>query len=86
MNRYLGAEGICFTNDLSVTIKAIKAMQKATKKANADAAAGEFKCFPKEEVIAAIIGTPIPAMSMITANDIISPLLLMFIFFFINYA
>ena len=86
MNRYLGAEGICFTNDLSVTIRAIKATQKATKKAMADAAAGEVKWFPKEEVIAAIIGTPIPAMSIIMANDIISPFPFMINFFFIKYA
>ena len=33
-------------------------MQKAMKKANADAATGELKCFPKEEVIAAMIGIP----------------------------
>ena len=80
MNRYLGAEGICFTNALSVTIRAIKATQKAIKKAKADAAAGEFKCFPKEEVIAAMMGIPIPAKSIIVANDSILPPLVIFVF------
>ena len=37
MKRYFGAEGICLTNDLSASIRASKAMQKAVKKANADA-------------------------------------------------
>ena len=79
--RYFGAEGICLTNDLSVIISASKAIQKAIKKANADAATGEFKCFPKEEVIAAMIGIPIPAKSIIVANDSILPPLVMFVFF-----
>ena len=83
MKRYFGAEGTCLTNDLSVTITASKAMQKAIKKANADAATGEFKCWPKEEVIAAIIGIPIPAKSIITENDNILPPLVMIVFFFI---
>ena len=83
MKRYFGAEGTCLTNDLSVTITASKAMQKAIKKANADAATGEFKCLPKEEVIAAIIGIPIPAKSIITENDNILPPLVMIVFFFI---
>ncbi len=79
--RYFGAEGICLTNDLSVIISASKAIQKAIKKANADAAIGEFKCFPKEEVIAAMIGIPIPAKSIIVANDSILPPLVIFVFF-----
>ena len=83
MKRYFGAEGTCSTNDLSVPISASKAMQKAIKKANADAATGEFKCWPKEEVIAAIIGIPIPAKSIITENDNILPPLVMIVFFFI---
>tara|TARA_B100000579_G_scaffold255875_1_gene210618 strand:- start:318 stop:605 length:288 start_codon:yes stop_codon:yes gene_type:complete len=81
MKRYFGAEGICLTNDLSVSIRASKAMQKAVKKANADAATGELKCFPKAEVIAAMIGIPIPAKSIIVANDSILPPLVMFVFF-----
>ena len=68
-------------NDLSVISRAIKAMQKAIKKAKADAAMGELKCLPKEEVIAAIIGIPIPAKSIIVANDSILPPLVMFVFF-----
>ena len=55
-------------------------MQKAIKKANADAATGELKCFPKEAVIAAMIGIPIPAKSIIMANDSILPPLVMFFF------
>ena len=31
--KYLGIDGICLTNDLSVNIRASKAMQKAIKKA-----------------------------------------------------
>ena len=81
MKRYFGAEGICLTNDLSVSIRASKAMQKAVKKANADAATGELKCFPKAEVIAAMIGIPIPAKSIIVAKDSILPPLVMFVFF-----
>ena len=81
MKRYFGAEGICLTNDLSVSIRASKAMQKAVKKANADAATGELKCFPKAEVIAAMIGIPIPAKSIIVANGSILPPLVMFVFF-----
>ncbi len=80
MKRYFGAEGICLTNDLSVSIRASKAMQKAVKKANADAATGELKCFPKAEVIAAMIGIPIPAKSIIVANDSMLPPLVMFVF------
>ena len=55
-------------------------MQKAIKKANVDAAAGELKCFPKEEVIAAMIGIPIPAKSIIVANDniLFPPVMLVF--------
>ena len=71
-------------NDLSVISRAIKAMQKAIKKAKADAAVGELKCLPKEEVIAAIIGIPIPAKSIIVANDSILPPIDMLVFFFIN--
>ena len=70
-------------NDLSAISRAIKAMQKAIKKAKADAAMGELKCLPKEEVIAAIIGIPIPAKSIITENDNILPPLVMIVFFFI---
>ena len=80
MKRYFGAEGICLTNDLSVSIRASKAMQKAVKKANADAATGELKCLPKAEVIAAMIGIPIPAKSIIVANDSMLPPLVMFVF------
>ena len=80
MKRYFGAEGICLTNDLSVSIRAIKAMQKAVKKAKADAATGELKCFPKAEVIAAMIGIPIPAKSIIVANDSMLPPLVIFVF------
>ena len=78
--RYFGADGICLTNDLSEIIRASKAMQKAIKKANADAATGELKCFPKEEVIAAITGIPIPAKSIIVANDSMLPPLVIFVF------
>ena len=79
--RYFGAEGICLTNDLSVIIRVSKAIQKAIKKANADAATGELKYFPKEEVIAAMMGIPIPAKSIIVANDSILPPLVIFVFF-----
>jgi hypothetical protein len=50
------------------------------KKLNADAATGELKCFPKEEVIAAMIGIPIPAKSIIVANDniLFPPIILVF--------
>ena len=81
MKRYFGAEGICLTNDLSVIIRASKAIQKAIKKANPEAATGEPKCFPKEEVIAAMIGIPIPAKSIIMVNDSILPPLVIFVFF-----
>jgi hypothetical protein len=80
----LGTDGICLTNDLSANTRASKAMQKAIKKAKADAATGEPRCFPKEEVIAAITGIPIPAISIIVANDIILSPLCMFIFFFMK--
>ena len=81
MKKYFGAEGICLTNDLSEIIRASKAIQKAIKKANAEAAIGEPKCFPKEEVIAAMMGIPIPAKSIIVANDSILPPLVIFVFF-----
>jgi len=81
MKRYFGAEGICFTNDLSVIIKASKAIQKAVKKAKAVAATGDPKCFPKEEVIAAMMGIPIPAKSIIVANVSILPPVVIFVFF-----
>ena len=55
-------------------------MQKAVKKAKADAATGELKCFPKAEVIAAMIGIPIPAKSIIVANESMLPPLVMFVF------
>ena len=84
MKKYLGVDGICLTNDLSVNIRASKAMQKAIKKAKVDAATGEPRCFPKEEVIAAMIGIPIPAMSITVANDIILSPPFIFIFFFIK--
>ena len=86
MKKYFGAEGICLTNDLSVIVRANKAIQKAVKKAKADAATGELKCFPKEEVIAAMMGIPIPAKSIIVANDSILPPLLIFVFFSIVLA
>ena len=60
-------------------------MQKAIKKAKADAATGEFRCFPKEAFIAAKIGIPIPAKSMIEAYDSIFPPAVIFVFFFITY-
>ena len=85
MKRYFGAKGICLTNDLSVVISASKAIQKAIKKAKADAATGELKCLPKEEVIAAMIGIPIPAKSIIVANDSILPPLVTFVFFSIIF-
>ena len=81
MKKYFGAEGICLTNDLSVIVRANKAIQKAVKKAKADAATGELKCFPKEEVIAAMMGIPIPAKSIIVANDSILPPVVIFVFF-----
>ncbi len=81
MKRYLGAEGICLTNDLSVIISAIKEIEKAIKKAHADAAIGELKYFPKDAVIAAMMGIPIPAKSIIVANDSILPPLVIFVFF-----
>tara|TARA_Y100001968_G_scaffold158306_1_gene144742 strand:- start:219 stop:425 length:207 start_codon:yes stop_codon:yes gene_type:complete len=56
-------------------------MQKAIKKAKADAAIGELKCLPKEDVMAAIIGIPIPAKSIIVANDSILPPPVVFVFF-----
>ena len=52
--------------------------------AKVDAATGEPRCFPKEEVIAAMIGIPIPAMSITVANDIILSPPFIFIFFFIK--
>ena len=82
--RCLGAVVISFKNDLSFIINANNAMQKAIKKAKADAATGEFRCFPKEAFIAAKIGIPIPAKSMIEAYDSIFPPAVIFVFFFIT--
>jgi hypothetical protein len=67
-------------------MRASKEIQKAIKKANADAATGELKCFPKEEVIAAMIGIPIPAKSIIVANDNILFPTVMLVFFLIVLA
>ena len=83
--RCLGADEISFKNDLSFIINANNAMQNATKKAKADAATGEFRCFPKEAFIAAKIGIPIPAKSMIVANDSILPPAVILVFFFIIF-
>ena len=85
MKRCFGAEENCLTNGLSLITSASKAIQKANKKANADAAIGELKCFPKEEVIAAMIGIPIPAKSIIVANDNILPPPVIFVFFSIIF-
>ena len=68
-------------NDLSAIIRANKEMQRAIKKAKADAAMGELRCFPKEAFIAAKIGIPIPAISIIVANDNILTPPAMFDFF-----
>ena len=54
---------------------------KSYKKAKADAATGEFRCFPNEAFIAAKIGIPIPAKSMIEAYDSIFPPAVILVFF-----
>ena len=59
--------------------------KEAIKKAKADAATGEFRCFPNEAFIAAKIGIPIPAKSMIEAYDSIFPPAVIFVFFFIIF-
>ena len=66
---------------MSEIIRASKAIQKAVKKANADAATGELKCFAKEDAIAAMTGIPIPTKSIIVANDSILSPMVMFVFF-----
>ncbi len=45
--RCLGAVAISFKKDLSLKSNANSAIQKAIKKAKADAATGELRCFPK---------------------------------------
>ena len=83
--RCLGAVAISFKKDLSFKINANSAIQKAIKKAKADAATGEFRCFPNEAFIAAKIGIPIPAKSMIEAYDSIFPPAVISVFFFIIF-
>ena len=83
--RCLGAVEISFKKDLSLKSNANSAIQKAIKKAKADAATGEFRCFPNEAFIAAKIGIPIPAKSMIEAYDSIFPPAVILVFFFIIF-
>ena len=83
--RCLGAVEISFKKDLSFKSNANSAIQKAIKKATADAATGEFRCFPNEAFIAAKIGIPIPAKSMIEANDSIFPPAVLSVFLFIIF-
>ena len=83
--RCLGAVAISFKKDLSLKSNANSAIQKAIKKAKADAATGELRCFPKEAFIAAKIGIPIPAKSMIEAYDSIFPPAVISVFFFIIF-
>ena len=83
--RCLGAVAISFKKDLSLKSNANSAIQKAIKKAKADAATGELRCFPKEAFIAAKIGIPIPAKSMIEAYDSIFPPEVISVFFFIIF-
>ncbi len=85
--RCLGAVAISFKKDLSLKSNANSAIQNAIKKAKADAATGEFRYFPNEAFIAAKIGIPIPAKSMVKEYDSIFPpaVILFFFIIFINF-